>query len=88
MQIEKKIIICSILAISIGIASIAPLAFLSVKAETTVNEPWFNVVVPYAYCTPNNNGANFTMKTYGSMIDAIANFTLTPDALKDARCPN
>ncbi len=56
MKIEKKLILCSILAISIGIATIAPLSyFMNTEAGTiyakaeTLDEPWFNISVPYAY---------------------------------------
>ncbi|MFB3889056.1 MAG: hypothetical protein ACE14S_06155 [Candidatus Bathyarchaeia archaeon] len=51
MKTEKKLIACSVIAIMIGVASIAPLLFLmsgTAKAETTP-KPWFNVDVPYAY---------------------------------------
>jgi len=50
MQIEKKLILCSIIAISIGIATIVPLAFFMqpVRAQET-DLPWFNVEIPNAY---------------------------------------
>ncbi len=51
MQIEKKLIACSILAITIGIATITPLALLmSASAQTNPEEqPQFNIDIPYAY---------------------------------------
>jgi hypothetical protein len=86
MQMEKKLIACSILAIAIGIATIVPLEYLMVPpiVQATVVEPWFNVNVTYAYCNPNLSGGNDTMTFDGAMIQAVVNFTLTPDALKNA----
>jgi hypothetical protein len=81
MQIEKKLILCSILAISIGIAAIIPLEYL-MNAETaaaTPNvEPWFNVNVPYAYINLDKSGANDTSSWNGVNIQGTANFTVTP----------
>ncbi len=44
--------------------------------------PWFDVVIPYAYVNLHDSGGNDTMTWDGTMIQAIANFTLTPEALK------
>jgi hypothetical protein len=97
-MIEKKLVLCGILAIAIGIASIMPLEYMmaaqaqanaqtnaqaQANAQTTF-EPWFNANVTYAYCNPNQNGGNNTMTFNGSMIQVVANFTMTPDALKNA----
>lgn len=89
-MIEKKLILCSILAIAIGIATIVPLEYM-MAAQTEVSAqtmftPWFNVSVPYAYVDLHESGGNNTMTWDGAMIQAIANFTLTPAALnlKDA----
>jgi hypothetical protein len=95
-MIEKKLILFSILAFSIGIATIVPLGYLISKqaqaaqeqqAQPEPDQPWFNITVTYAYCNPNMNGGNQTTTFNGSIVEAIANFTLTPDALKvaDAR---
>ncbi len=85
MQIEKKLILCSILAISIGIATIAPLTYLmnteGASALPDV-EPWFNVNVPYAYCDPYQSGGNGTTAWDGAAINAVANFSLTPGAME------
>jgi hypothetical protein len=43
--------------------------------------PWFGVAIPYAYVNLHDSGGNDTMTWNGAMIQAIANFTLTPDAL-------
>ena len=81
MQIEKKLILCSILAIAIGVATIIPLEFL-MNAETVAAapsaEPWFNVNVPYTYVNLDQSGANDTSSWNGVNIQGIANFTLTP----------
>jgi hypothetical protein len=53
MKIEKKLILCSILAIAIGIATVVPVAFfMSTKAQT-YDDAWFNIDVPYAYFKAN-----------------------------------
>ncbi len=97
MKIEKKLILCSILAISIGIATIIPLQYLmTAEAQTTAEvlseaqaitqatqvEPWYNVDVTYAYCNPNEAGANDTASWSGASIKIAANFTLIPEALR------
>jgi hypothetical protein len=83
MQIEKKLILCSILAIAIGIASVAPLSFfMNVKAQT-FDEPWFDITVPYAYFK-----ANATDKLYQSTTSIVIQPTINQDALSqhtDAR---
>jgi hypothetical protein len=53
------------------------------NAQTTF-ESWFNANVTYAYCNPNQNGGNYTTTFNGAMIQVVANFTVTPDALKNA----
>jgi hypothetical protein len=54
-MIEKKLILCSIFALTIGIATITPLTiFMSTaKAQTDEATPWFNIYVPYALYTAN-----------------------------------
>jgi hypothetical protein len=92
MKPEKKLIAFSIVALIIGISSVMPLLFLmpsSVKANASVNEPWFNVNLPYAYWTCYDGPAEFpsdhpfekpefsnesTYVTYQYMM--ILNFTL------------
>jgi hypothetical protein len=81
-MIEKKLILCGILAIAIGIATIVPLEYMmaaeqQVKAETTFT-PWFNVNVPYVYVNLDQSGANNTVSWNGVNINGLANFTLTP----------
>ena len=85
-MIEKKLILCGILAIAIGVATILPLEyFMSADAQAaTLDKPWTNLNVPYAYWNANLNGANFTTTFCGEEHNAVANITLTPDALKDA----
>lgn len=100
MQIEKKLILCSILAITIGIATIVPLEYMmlaqaqenaqiNIDAQANTElpkvEPMFNDVnITYAYCNPNKIVGNDTTTLYGASIEAVVNFTLKPDALKNA----
>lgn len=93
MKIEKKLIACSILAIAVGIAAIVPLEYMMIaeaqanaqeNAALTDIEPWFSVEVTYAYCEPEVKGGNSTTSLYGAKIEALANFTLTPNALETA----
>ena len=80
--IEKKLILCAILAITIGIATIVPVEYF-MSAPTQVNAqpgstPWFNVNVPYMYVNLDQSGGNNTATWDGIDINGIANFTLTP----------
>ncbi len=84
MQIEKKLLACSILAIAIGIATIIPLQYL-MNAETATAipkvEPWFNANIEYAECNPYIVG-NGTTTWDGATIQAVTNFTLTTNAIE------
>jgi hypothetical protein len=89
MQIEKKLIALSVLAVAIGIATIVPLEYLmgaeaQAKAELVKVEPMLNVNVTYAYCELDKTVSNSTMTLYGARLGAVANFTLTPTTLKTA----
>jgi predicted small secreted protein len=79
---EKKVILCAILAIAIGIATIVPMErFMQAQSQVnaeTASQPWFNVNVPYAYVNLDQSGANSTASWDGVYINGIANFTLTP----------
>jgi hypothetical protein len=84
MHVERKLIAWSVLAIIIGIAAIVPLEYMmsgpaEAKAQTIT--PWFDVSMPYAYVNLYNSGGNDTMTWNGAMFHAVANFTLTPDAI-------
>lgn len=91
---EKKLILFAVVAIAIGIATIVPLEFmLAAEAQIKIAkenvaitnvQPWFNVGVTYAHVNPEVNGGNSTMSLYGAKIEALANFTLTPNALETA----
>jgi hypothetical protein len=85
-MIEKKLILCGILAIAIGVATVLPLEYLmSADAQAApLDKPWTNLNVPYAYWDANLNGANSTTTFCGERHNAVANITITPDALKDA----
>jgi len=81
-MIEKKLILCGILAIAIGIATIVPLEYM-MAAQSQVNAqtaytPWFNVNVPYVYVNLDQTSANNTASWDGVNIQGIANFTVTP----------
>lgn len=91
---DKKLILFSTLAIAIGVATIVPLGYL-MGAEVQFNkeegssvlpavESWFKVDIPYAYCNPYKSIGNSSVNLDGAVIQILANFTVTPDALKDA----
>jgi hypothetical protein len=94
-MIEKKPILCGILAIALGIATIIPLEYM-MAAQAQENTPPSTIEVPqveplfsgvnitYAYCNPNSNIQNDTVTLYGSSIEAVVNFTVSSDALKNA----
>lgn len=84
MKIEKKLILCSILAIAIGIATIIPLEYLmtgQAGANAQTITPWFDFSVPYVYVNLQQNGGNNTATWDGGTIQGVANFTFTPDAI-------
>ena len=84
MPFEKKLIAWSILAIVIGVVTIIPLEYLTTgqaEANAQTITPWFDVSIPYAYVNLYDSGGNDTMTWDGAMFQAIANFTLTSDAL-------
>ena len=103
-MIEKKLILCGILAIAIGVAAVVPMEYMmAAQAQENVQtaqtqakanaasdvqasvQPLFSDVnITYAYCNPNKISSNDTMTLYGSTIEAVVNFTLAPDALKNA----
>ncbi|MCL2358474.1 hypothetical protein [Candidatus Bathycorpusculum sp.] len=79
MKIEKKLVALSILAITIGIATIAPVSvFMNAKAQTnqTYGEPWFNIEIPSAYVA-------IDLTNDGYMLTEILDFqpSLTDNAL-------
>jgi hypothetical protein len=84
MKIEKKLILFSILAIGIGVATIVPLEYLMTGqggASAQTITPWFDFSVPYVYVNLHQNGGNNTATWDGSIIQGVANFTFTPDAI-------
>jgi hypothetical protein len=80
MQIEKKLIACSILAIAIGIGTVVPLAFLmtptSASAQIT-DDPWFNLNINYATCEAKTVFSNNT----SAMYTYVSNYTTNPNAV-------
>jgi hypothetical protein len=93
MKIEKKLIAFSILAITIGIASIVPLAFLMspAKAQTTNDIPWFNFDVAYASWKATSKdgaigyldgiGPIYDLVSYSSTYLVLLNYSVNPDAI-------
>jgi hypothetical protein len=80
MQIEKKLIACSILAIAIGIATVVPLAFLmtptSASAQIT-DDPWFNLNINYATC----EAKTVFSSNLSAMYSYTYNYTTNPNAI-------
>ena len=87
-MIEKKLILCGILAIIIGVATIVPIEYFmsqpvasQLVAQGATDQPWFNVNIPYVYVNLYQSGGNGTMSWNGAGIEGIVNFTATPDAI-------
>jgi hypothetical protein len=100
VKIEKKLIAFSILAITIGTASIVPLAFFMspAKAQTTDDIPWFNVDVVYASWNATSKddasgyidgiGPIYDSISYSSTYLVVLNYSVNPaaiDVLDNAR---
>jgi hypothetical protein len=103
-MVEKKVILCAILAITIGIGTIVPMEYLmsaqaqanaqTAQAQEKANaaadvqalvQPMFSDInITYAYSNLDKTSSNDSMTLYGSSIEAVVNFTLAPDALKNA----
>ena len=94
-MVEKKVVLCAVLAIAIGIATVIPMEYLMAaqgqanaqQTYGTYGNPWFNVTVPYAYYIANetNNGTSIS---YGEGYYIALQITTNPDAinpLPDAR---
>lgn len=52
--------------------------------QASVQPMFSNINVTYAYCNPDKTSLNDTMTLYGASIEAVVNFTLAPDALRNA----
>jgi hypothetical protein len=78
MQIEKKLILCSILAVAIGIAAIVPVAYFMNNTATaqTIDDPWFNLNLSYATAGVTNPFGE-DLATYRF----VYNYTVNPDAV-------
>jgi hypothetical protein len=90
MQIEKKLIVCSILAIVIGIATVAPLAYLMspVSAQSDETTPWFNIKITYAKYSANLGDSNGPLTPYSIDHSITVKYPLNPEAvnsIKNAR---
>jgi hypothetical protein len=76
MQANKKLISCSILAITIGIASIVPLAFFMSPAKAQSNDvPWFNVDVPFAYYSATSSEPTNKDIPYLGVLDDVVSYS-------------
>jgi hypothetical protein len=81
MKIEKKLILSGILAIAIGIASIAPLAFfMSASAQTSPDKSVFDLQVPYAYWTANYSTNSNGTVTYTESNALGIHYSINADA--------
>jgi hypothetical protein len=78
MQFEKKLILCSIFAVAIGIAAVIPLAFLMTPAtaQSSDDQPRFYFDMPYAYVRNVWDNSTLTNETYGWAFSVL--FRTTP----------
>jgi len=91
-MVEKKMYLYAVIAIAVGIAAILPLEFMMVaraqanagNAALTDIKPWFDIGVTYAHVDLDVASVNSTMSLSGAKIEALVNFTLTPNALETA----
>ena len=74
MKIEKKLIALSILALTIGIATILPIVYFTSQTPAQTN-PLFNVDLTYAEVVPDNVTV-YSVETGDAIIDIAANFTV------------
>jgi hypothetical protein len=93
VKIEKKLIAFSILAITVGITSIVPLAFFMspAKAQTTDDILWFNFDVAYASWNATSKdgaigyldgiGPIYDLVSYSSTYLVALNYSVNPDAI-------
>jgi len=93
-MVEKKMFLYAVIAIAVGIGAILPLEFMMfAQAQAQANaenavltdvKPWFDAGVTYAHVELDVASVNSTMSLSGAKIDALVNFTLTPDVLETA----
>jgi hypothetical protein len=86
MQFEKKVILCSIFAVAIGIATIVPLAYLMTPAtaQSTDNQPRFSFDMPYAYVRNVWDNTTLTNDTYGWAFSVLFKTTPISDLTDDS----
>jgi hypothetical protein len=83
-MVEKKVILCAILAIALGIATIVPLEYLmAAQAQENNPNPWSNLAIPYAYWNFNSSNSNFTTLSLDQDRNILTNITLHQNALGD-----
>ncbi|XHH09020.1 MAG: hypothetical protein ACFCUE_15875 [Candidatus Bathyarchaeia archaeon] len=87
MQFEKKLILCSIFAVAIGIATVTPLAFLMTPAtaQSTDDQPRLSFNMAYAYVRNVWDNTTLTNETYGwafsFVFETAPIFGLTDDSV-------
>jgi hypothetical protein len=86
MQLEKKLILCSILAVAIGISTVTPLAYLMTPAAAqSTDQPRFSFDMPYAYVRNVWDNSTLTNQTYGWAFsvgfETSPNFDLTDESV-------
>lgn len=84
-MVEKKVILCAILAIALGIATIVPLEYLmAAQAQEENPNPWSNLAIPYAYWNINSSISTSTKTFLGENPNIITNIMIAQNTLKDA----
>jgi len=84
MNMNKKLVVCIILALTIGIASVVPLALIMTPAKAqTLDTPWFNPDLAYAYWAYNTTTAadSANLMAYNEHSAFGLNFSVNPDAI-------
>ena len=89
MQIEKKLILCSILAITIGIAAVFPLAFLMTPAhaQTITVTPLVNMEIAMSNWTAIYDEYSDGTISYTQQHRITLLYSWTPEALNDPNNP-
>ena len=84
-MVEKKVILCAILAIALGIATIIPLEYLmAAQAQENNPNPWSNLAIPYAYWNINSSISTSTQTFLGGNPNIVTTMTIAQNALNDA----
>jgi hypothetical protein len=76
MKTGKNIILCSIFALAIGIATIVPLAFFMDTARAQTEEQWLDIDVPWAYFNADVTADNMHRIIGGIGFSTFPNYNL------------